>query len=105
MPTVVAGTREPLLPTVDAVANDDERGGRLLTTHLLELGHRHIAHIVGEAEVSEGRGTPTPFSLFAAPWLDAPRTAAKLNALGLPGVKFQKASFTPLSIWKSSHER
>ncbi len=31
--------------------------------------------IVGEAEVSEGRGTPTPFSLFAAPWLDAARTA------------------------------
>ena len=27
--------------------------------------------IVGEAEVSEGRGTPTPFSLFGAPWLDA----------------------------------
>jgi uncharacterized protein YbbC (DUF1343 family) len=54
--------------------------------------------IVGEAEVSEGRGTPTPFSLFAAPWLDAGRTAAKLNALGLPGVKFQNASFTPRAI-------
>jgi uncharacterized protein YbbC (DUF1343 family) len=54
--------------------------------------------IVGEAEVSEGRGTPTPFSLFAAPWLDAARTAARLNALGLPGVTFQKTSFTPRSI-------
>jgi len=55
IPTVVAGTREPLLPTVDAVANDDERGGRLLTQHLLELGHRRIAHIVGEAEVGRLR--------------------------------------------------
>ena len=27
IPTVVAGTREPLLPTVDVVANDDYRGG------------------------------------------------------------------------------
>src|SRR5689334_23018231 len=43
--------------------------------------------IVGEAEVSEGRGTPTPFSLFAAPWLDAGRATAKLTALSLPGVE------------------
>ena len=46
--------------------------------------------IVGEAEVSEGRGTPTPFSLFGAPWLDGPRMVARLNALGLPGVKFRE---------------
>ena len=54
--------------------------------------------IVGEAEVSEGRGTPAPFSLFGAPWLDAPRIVARLNALGLPGVKFEKATFTPRSM-------
>ena len=55
MPTVVAGTREPLLPTVDVVANDDYRGGRLATMHLLELGHRRIAHIIGEGEVGRLR--------------------------------------------------
>jgi DNA-binding LacI/PurR family transcriptional regulator len=55
IPTVVAGTREPLLPTVDVVANDDYRGGRLATTHLLELGHRRIAHIIGEGEVGRLR--------------------------------------------------
>jgi len=54
--------------------------------------------IVGEAEVNEGRGTPTPFSLFGAPWLDAPRIVARLNALGLPGVKFETATFKPRSI-------
>jgi uncharacterized protein YbbC (DUF1343 family) len=54
--------------------------------------------IVGEAEVSEGRGTPTPFSLFGAPWLDGPRMAARLNTLGLAGVKFQRETFTPRSI-------
>jgi DNA-binding LacI/PurR family transcriptional regulator len=53
--TVVAGTREPLLPTVDVVANDDYRGGRLATMHLLELGHRRIAHIIGEGEVGQLR--------------------------------------------------
>ena len=55
IPTVVAGTREPLLPTVDVVANDDYRGGRLATTHLFELGHRRIAHIIGEGEVGRLR--------------------------------------------------
>ena len=40
--------------------------------------------IVGEAEVSEGRGTPTPFSLFAAPWLDAARTAAQAECARPP---------------------
>ena len=55
IPTVVAGTREPRLAEVDVVANDDHRGARLATAHLLELGHRRIAHIVGEGEVGRLR--------------------------------------------------
>ncbi|MEU3791570.1 LacI family DNA-binding transcriptional regulator [Streptomyces fructofermentans] len=47
VPTVLAGTREPVLPHVDVVANDDEHGARLATEHLIGLGHRHIAHIAG----------------------------------------------------------
>jgi uncharacterized protein YbbC (DUF1343 family) len=54
--------------------------------------------IVGETEVNEGRGTPTPFSLVGAPWLDAPRLAGRLNALGLPGLTFEPVSYTPRSI-------
>ena len=50
MPTVVAGTRDPLVPEVDLVAHDDYRGGRIATTHLLELGHQKIAHIIGVGE-------------------------------------------------------
>jgi DNA-binding LacI/PurR family transcriptional regulator len=55
IPTVVAGTREPRLSAVDMVANDDYRGAQLATSHLLQLGHRRIAHIVGEAEVGRLR--------------------------------------------------
>lgn len=55
IPAVVAGTREPLLSSVDVVANDDYRGGRLATTHLLELGHRRVGHIIGEGEVGRLR--------------------------------------------------
>src|SRR5689334_4805531 len=55
VPTVVAGTREPRLSTVDLVANDDYHGGQLATRHLLDLGHRRIAQIVGEGEVGRLR--------------------------------------------------
>jgi DNA-binding LacI/PurR family transcriptional regulator len=55
MPTVVAGTRDPRLSAVDLVANDDYSGARLATGHLLGLGHRRIAHIIGEGEVGRLR--------------------------------------------------
>jgi len=54
--------------------------------------------LVGEANVNEGRGTPTPFSLLGAPWIDAPRLAGRLNALRLPGAGFAPADYTPRSI-------
>ena len=45
--------------------------------------------------LSEGRGTTRPFELVGAPWLDATRLAAALNALELDGVHFRVQSFTP----------
>jgi uncharacterized protein YbbC (DUF1343 family) len=45
--------------------------------------------------LSEGRGTTRPFEQFGAPWIDGHALAAKLNALGLPGVRFREAWFTP----------
>ena len=54
--------------------------------------------IVGEAEVSEGRGTPTPFMLFGAPWLDGKAIAARLDRLNLAGVRFEVATFRPRSL-------
>ncbi len=54
-PVVVAGTREPRLAGTDLVANDDDAGSRAATTHLVELGHRRIAHVVGEGEVGRLR--------------------------------------------------
>ncbi len=42
--------------------------------------------------VSEGRGTDRPFEQVGAPWLDAPRVAAAMNARALPGIRFQATS-------------
>ena len=47
VPTVTVGWRDIDLPRVDTVANDDLLGATLATRHLIELGHRRIAHISG----------------------------------------------------------
>jgi uncharacterized protein YbbC (DUF1343 family) len=45
--------------------------------------------------VSEGRGTTRPFEQFGAPWIDGYELTQELNRLGLPGVRFREAWFTP----------
>ncbi|MCL4811068.1 MAG: DUF1343 domain-containing protein [Vicinamibacteraceae bacterium] len=46
-------------------------------------------------QLSEGRGTTRPFEICGAPWLDAQRLAAELNALELPGTWFRPTVFEP----------
>jgi len=45
--------------------------------------------------LSEGRGTTMPFELVGAPWVDSVEWADALNGLGLSGVRFRPAAFTP----------
>lgn len=45
--------------------------------------------------LSEARGTTKPFELFGAPWIDGHVLARELNAIGLRGVAFREAWFTP----------
>jgi uncharacterized protein YbbC (DUF1343 family) len=55
---------------------------------------------------SEGRGTREPFKLAGAPALDGPTLAGRLNALALPGVRFEPAAFSPTAIpGMSSHPK
>ena len=46
-------------------------------------------------QLSEGRGTTRPFELVGAPWIQAERFAARMNAAGLEGVHFRPAVFEP----------
>jgi molybdopterin-guanine dinucleotide biosynthesis protein MobB len=46
--------------------------------------------------LSEGRGTTSPFLRFGAPWLQALDLAEELNRLDLPGVAFLPAHFRPM---------
>ncbi len=48
--------------------------------------------------LAEGRGTPLPFQVVGAPWVDEPaRFARALEALRLPGLRFTPIRFTPVS--------
>ena len=47
---------------------------------------------------SEGRGTRVPFTHVGAPWADPDALSADLNGAGLPGVRFEPATFTPVDL-------
>jgi uncharacterized protein YbbC (DUF1343 family) len=48
--------------------------------------------------LSEGRGTDSPFLQFGAPWIQADSYVAALNQLQLPGIVFSAVRFTPVDI-------
>ncbi|MFH1745648.1 MAG: DUF1343 domain-containing protein [Planctomycetota bacterium] len=51
--------------------------------------------LIEACKVSVGRGTDTPFECFGAPWIDGRRLAARLNSLGLAGIRFVPYRFVP----------
>lgn len=53
--------------------------------------------LIEQTNVSVGRGTPTPFELVGAPWIDGAALAAYLERRGIDGVRFEPSSFTPSS--------
>lgn len=51
--------------------------------------------LIEGTNLSEGRGTTTPFEVIGAPWLDADRLAAHMSMLALPGILFRPTAFVP----------
>ncbi len=47
------------------------------------------------ANLSVGRGTPAPFEVLGAPWIDGKKLAAALNRAGPAGLVFSPHRFTP----------
>jgi uncharacterized protein YbbC (DUF1343 family) len=45
--------------------------------------------------VSVARGTDAAFTQIGAPWIDAAALAARLEAHGIPGIRFEPVTFTP----------
>ena len=53
--------------------------------------------LVEGANVSVGRGTPTPFELVGAPWVRSVELSGYLERRRIPGIHFSAADFTPES--------
>jgi uncharacterized protein YbbC (DUF1343 family) len=51
--------------------------------------------LIEDTNVSVGRGTPTPFEVVGAPWMDGAALAAALQRRGIAGVRFAGVAFTP----------
>jgi uncharacterized protein YbbC (DUF1343 family) len=51
--------------------------------------------LIEGTNLSEGRGTTTPFEIVGAPWVDGIKLAERLSTVGLPGVLFRPVTFTP----------
>ncbi|MCS7374048.1 MAG: DUF1343 domain-containing protein [archaeon GB-1867-097] len=51
--------------------------------------------LIEGTNISEGRGTPLPFQLVGAPWMNSRKTSEELNRIGLNGVKFRSTIFKP----------
>jgi uncharacterized protein YbbC (DUF1343 family) len=54
--------------------------------------------------LSVGRGTDRAFQQVGAPWLDAAAVVAALDALDLPGIRFEATVFTPESPGDGKHD-
>ena len=48
--------------------------------------------------LSEGRGTDTPFKILGAPWLNSSDIIDRVESVGVRGVDISKVVFTPKSI-------
>ena len=48
--------------------------------------------------LSEGRGTDTPFKLIGAPWLNTSEVIKQIQSFGVSGVNLSDTSFIPVSI-------
>ena len=48
--------------------------------------------------LSEGRGTETPFKIFGAPWLNSSDVIDRITSGGVRGVDISEITFTPESI-------
>lgn len=64
---------------------------RSLTAALLYPG----ACLLEATNISEGRGTESPFEICGAPWIDGKKLAASVRALNLPGIACSPIHFTP----------
>ncbi len=61
--------------------------------------------LIEGTNVSEGRGTSSPFRQIGAPFIDKEELAGAMNGLGLAGVSFEPTDFMPRDASSVSHPK
>lgn len=118
IPVVVLAPGEASQPGVTVFYEDQELGARLAVRHLVELGHRDVAHLAGSQEWLDGqvrlRGWQTelrahgiePGALKAGDWSgdSGYEIGCQMVVEGLPGAVFVASDLMALGFIRAVHE-
>jgi uncharacterized protein YbbC (DUF1343 family) len=71
--------------------------------HFVSALHYPGSCLIEGTTLSEGRGTPLPFEVVGAPYIDSWTLATELNSLEMPGVRFRPYQFQPAASKYPGH--
>jgi DNA-binding LacI/PurR family transcriptional regulator len=118
VPVVMIAAGEAGTPGIFPYSEDQERGARVATRHLLDLGHTDIAHLAGSMDWFDGRVRKRgweaemraaglePRTCLVGNWTPkwAYQTGLRLIAEGIPGAIFAASDHTALGLFRAFAE-
>ena len=119
VPVIMLAAGEASMPGIFTYSEDQERGARKATRHLLDLGHTDIAHLAGSMDWFDGRVRKRGWELemreaglepgrcLEGDWTPrwAYRTGLRLVSEGLPAAIFAASDHVALGLFRAFTER
>jgi len=119
VPVIMLAAGEAGMPGIFTYSEDQERGARKATRHLLDLGHTDIAHLAGSMDWFDGRVRKRGWELemreaglepgrcLEGDWTPrwAYRTGLRLVSEGLPAAIFAASDHMALGLFRAFSER
>jgi DNA-binding LacI/PurR family transcriptional regulator len=118
VPVVMIAAGEAASPGIFTYSEDQERGARIATRHLLDLGHTDIVHLAGSMDWFDGRvrrrgweaemrsAGIEPRTCLIGNWTPkwAYQTGLRFVAEGVPGAIFAASDHTALGLFRAFAE-
>lgn len=118
VPVVMIAAGEAGRPGIFAYSEDQERGARIATRHLLDLGHTEIVHLAGSMDWFDGRvrrrgweaemreADLEPSRCFEGDWTPgwAYQMGLRLFTEGIPGAIFAASDHMALGLFRAFAE-
>jgi DNA-binding LacI/PurR family transcriptional regulator len=119
VPVVMIAAGEAGTPGIFTYSEDQERGARMATRHLLDLGHTDIAHLAGSMDWFDGRVRKRgwesemraaglePRTCLVGNWTPkwAYQTGLRFVAEGIPAAIFAASDHTALGLFRAFAEK